>query len=187
MADEADPVEGSAQQDAEQDQTQQTQQEDQQGGHDEAKQQPPWERDGEDFDPEKAWHLIENLRHEKENLAQKNRAYEDEKLSARQKADRDLKEAQDRLAQVQAKAAWAEARAKHPCLRKEDYDLIGAGTPEQIADKAAKLAARIEAQAASDAGRKPTNPVLRANPTGGNDPTASKSKDWVRDALENNR
>ena len=183
MADEADPVEGSAQQDAEQDQTQQTQQ----GGHEEAKQQPPWERNGEDFDPEKAWHLIENLRHEKEDLAQKNRAYEDEKLTARQKADRDLKEAQDRLAQVQAKAAWAEARAKHPCLSEEDYDLIGAGTPEQIADKAAKLAERIEAQAASDAGRKPTNPVLRANPTGGNDPTASKSKDWVRDALESNR
>ena len=187
MADEADHVEGSAQQDAEQDQTQQTQQDDQQGGHEEAKQQPPWERNGEDFDPEKAWHLIENLRHEKEDLAQKNRAYEDEKLTARQKADRDLEEAQDRLAQVQAKAAWAEARAKHPCLSEEDYDLIGAGTPEQIADKAAKLAARIEAQAASDAGRKPTNPVLRANPTGGNDPTASKSKDWVRDALESNR
>ena len=187
MADEADPVKSSAQQDAEQDQTQQTQQEDQQGGHDEAKQQPPWERNGEDFNPEKAWHLIENLRHENEDLAQKNRAYEDEKLTARQKADRDLKEAQDRLAQVQAKAAWAEARAKHPCLSEEDYDLIGAGTPEQIADKAAKLAARIEAQAASDAGRKPTNPVLRANPTGGNDPTASKSKDWVRDALESNR
>ena len=111
MADEADPVEGSAQQDAEQDQTQQTQQESQQGGQEEAKQQPPWERNGEDFDPEKAWHLIENLRHEKEDLAQKNRAYEDEKLTARQKADRDLKEAQDRLAQVQAKAAWAEARA----------------------------------------------------------------------------
>ena len=88
---------------------------------------------------------------------------------------------------MQAKAAWAEARAKHPCLSEEDYDLIGAGTPEQIANKAAKLAARIEAQAASDAGRKPTNPVLRANPTGGSDPTASKSKDWVRDALESNR
>ena len=187
MADEADTVEGSARQDAEQNQTQQTQQ----GKLEDAKQQAPWERNGEDFDPEKAWHLIENLRHEKEDLAQKNRAYEDEKLTARQKADRDLKEAQDRLAQVQAKAAWAEARAKHPCLSEEDYDLIGAGTPEQIADKAAKLAARIEAQAASDAGRKPTNPVLRANPTGGNDPTttptSSKSKDGVRDALENNR
>ncbi len=187
MVDGADPVEGSAQQNTGQDQTQQVRQEDQQGGHEEAKQQAPWERNGEDFDPEKAWHLIENLRHEKEDLAQKNRAYEDEKLTARQKADRDLKEAQDRLAQVQAKVAWAEARAKHPCLSEEDYDLIGAGTPEQIADKSAKLAARIEAQAASDAGRKPTNPVLRANPTGGNDPTASKPKNWVRDALENNR
>lgn len=187
MADEADPVEGSAQQDAERNQTQQAQQKSQQDKLEDAKQQAPWERNGEPFDPEKAWHLIENLRHEKEDLAQKNRAYEDEKLTARQKADWDLKEAQDRLAEVQAKAAWAEARAKHPCLSEEDYDLIGPGTPEQIANKAAKLAARIEAQAASDAGRKPTNPVLRANPTGGSDPTASKSKDWVRDALESNR
>lgn len=84
---------------------------------------------------------------------------------------------------MQTKAAWAEARAKHPCLSEKDFDLIGAGTSEQVADKAAKLAARIEAPAAFDADRKPTNPVLCANPTGGTVSTTPKSKDWVREAL----
>lgn len=183
MAEETEPVENGAQKPDGQVQEQGRQQDGAQGAPDGGKEKAPWERTGEPFDPEKAWHLIENLRKEKEDLSQKNRAYEDEKLTAKEKADRDLKEAQDKLAQVQTKAAWAEAMAKHPCLSEKDFDLIGAGTPEQVADKAAKLAARIEAQAASDAGRKPTNPVLRANPTGGTDPTAPKSKDWVREAL----
>lgn len=183
MAEETEPVENGAQEPDGQAQEQGRQQEGAQGAPDGEKEQAPWERTGEPFDPEKAWHLIENLRKEKEDLSQKNRAYEDEKLTSKQKADRDLKEAQDKLAQVQTKAAWAEAMAKHPCLDDKDFDLIGAGTPEQVADKAAKLAARIEAQAASDADRKPTNPVLRANPTGGTDPTTTKSKDWVREAL----
>jgi hypothetical protein len=152
----------------------------------EAAEKAPWEREGEEFDPAKAWSLIQNLRKEKTELTQKNRAYEDEKLTEQEKAQRDLKEAQDQLAKVQQDKAWAEARARYPQLKDEDFDLIGAGTPEQITDKAAKLAARIDAQAASDADSRTINPLLRAQPTGGSDPTkAGSDKDWLREAMYN--
>lgn len=49
--------------------------------------QNPW---GDDFDADKAWKLVQHLREENKGLKDKNRAYEDEKLSEREKADRDL-------------------------------------------------------------------------------------------------
>lgn len=66
-------------------------------------------------------------------------------------------------------------------MTEQDFDLIGGGTPEEIAAKAAKLAARIPAQEAGDA--KNINPVIRANPSGGSDPSHTESKDWLRDVI----
>lgn len=153
-------------------------------------QKPPWERDGEEFSPEKAWNLIRNLRADNAKLkesddakAVKLREIEDAKLTEQEKLQRDLKEAQEQLADVNRAKAWAEARAKYPQLTEQDFDLIGAATPEEITDKAAKLAARIPAQAAGDANNKTINPLLRADPTGGTDPTSKKTDDWMRSAL----
>lgn len=140
----------------------------------------PW-GDGE-FDADKAWNLIQNLRHESSEKGAKLKAYEDEKLTASQKADRDLKEAREQLAQVQRDKAYAQARADHPMLTDADMQFIGSGTPEEIADRAAKLAERLGKQ---DAGSTHVNPVLRANPTGGTDPTSHRSKDPLRDMLNN--
>lgn len=160
------------------------------GAQTDSGQKPPWERDGEEFDAEKAWKLIENLRADNAKLKTSNessnarlREIEDVKLTEQEKLQRDLKEAREQLADVNRAKAWAEARAKYPQLTEQDLDLIGAATPEEITDKAAKLAARIPAQAAGDANDKTINPVLRANPSGGGDPSQTKSRDWLRDAL----
>ncbi|BAQ32084.1 hypothetical protein [Bifidobacterium scardovii] len=157
---------------------------------DEGGQKPPWERDGEDFSPEKAWKLIENLRSDNAKLRESNessnaklREIEDSKLTEQEKLQRDLSEAQARLAEADRAKAWADARSKWPQLKEEDFDLLGAATPEEIADKAAKLAARIPAQAADGADQKNINPILRAKPTGGGDPTVTENADWLRDAL----
>lgn len=153
---------------------------------------PPWERDGEEFSPEKAWKLIENLRADNAKLKTSNessnaklREIEDAKLTEQEKLQRDLKEARERLADVNRAKAWAEARAKYPQLTEQDFDLIGGGTPEEIAGKAAKLAARIDAQDASKRGQENINPLRRtpAKPSGGTDPTSAPAKDWLRAAI----
>ena len=153
-------------------------------------QKPPWERDGEEFSPEKAWNLIRNLRADNAKLkesddakAVKLREIEDANLSEKEKADRDLKEAREQLDAIRTQKAWAEAMAEHQCLTKEDFDLIGAGSPQEVREKAAKLAARLDAQAVSKTDSNHINPLLRADPTGGTDPTSKKTDDWMRSAL----
>ena len=148
-------------------------------------QEPPWERDGEEFSPEKAWNLIRNLRADNAKLkesddakAVKLREIEDANLSEKEKADRDLKEAREQLDAIRTQKAWAEAMAEHQCLTKEDFDLIGAGSPQEVREKAAKLAARL-----SKTDSNHINPLLRADPTGGTDPTSKKTDDWMRSAL----
>lgn len=151
---------------------------------------PPWERDGEEFSPEKAWSLIQHLREDNTKLKASNesnsaklREIEDAKLSEQEKLQRDLEEAKARLAEADMAKAWAEARATHPQLSEDDLELIGVGSPDEIKAKAAKLAARIAAQATASENH--TNPALRAKPTGGVDPTVEHSKDWLRDRLTN--
>ena len=136
----------------------------------------PWEKNGEEFSPEKAWNLIRNLRADNAKLkesddakAVKLREIEDANLSEKEKADRDLKEAREQLDAIRTQKAWAEAMAEHQCLTKEDFDLIGAGSPQEVREKAAKLAARLDAQAVSKTDSNHINPLLRADPTGGTD------------------
>lgn len=150
----------------------------------------PWEKNGEEFSPEKAWNLIRNLRADNAKLkesddakAVKLREIEDANLSEKEKADRDLKEAREQLDAIRTQKAWAEAMAEHQCLTKEDFDLIGAGSPQEVREKAAKLAARLDAQAVSKTDSNHINPLLRADPTGGTDPTSKKTDDWMRSAL----
>ncbi len=116
--------------------------------------------------------------------AVKLREIEDANLSEKEKADRDLKEAREQLDAIRTQKAWAEAMAEHQCLTKEDFDLIGAGSPQEVREKAAKLAARLDAQAVSKTDSNHINPLLlRADPTGGTDPTSKKTDDWMRSAL----
>ena len=89
--------------------------------------QAPWEREGQQFDPATAWKLIQNLReengtlkHKNGELANKNRAYEDAKLTETEKTQRDLDEANQKIARLEADNAWSRALAAHPQLTAED-------------------------------------------------------------------
>ena len=81
-------------------------------------QKPPWERDGEQFDAEKAWNLIQHLREDNAKLKESNetngaklKQIEDAKLTEQERLQRDLKDARQQLAEVNIAKAWAEARA----------------------------------------------------------------------------
>ena len=156
--------------------------------------QAPWEREGQQFDPATAWKLIQNLReengtlkHKNGELADKNRAYEDAKLTETEKTQRDLDEANQKIARLEADNAWSRALAAHPQLTAEDRELVGEGTPEQIEARAASFAARYAAQATAQQKPDLRNPANRAKPTGGMDPTKpSRPSDWMRDAFDNN-
>lgn len=138
----------------------------------------PW---GDDFDADKAWKLVQHLREENKGLKDKNRAYEDEKLSEREKADRDLAETKAELEQLRLAKTLAEIRAKHPALSEDDMEFLGSGSPEELEAKAAKLAARLKTAAPSEPEH--LNP-LRRQPSGGIDPTGNgKPRDFIRDAL----
>ena len=78
---------------------------------------PPWEREGEQLDPGRAWNLIQNLRADNaglretsESTAAKLRQIEDSKLTERERLERDLKETQAKLADIERAKAWSDAR-----------------------------------------------------------------------------
>ena len=141
----------------------------------------PWEKDGQPFDPERAWNLVQHLREENKGLKEKNRAYEDEKLTEKEKADRDLAETRAQIEQLRTEKTLAEIRAKYPALTADDMEFLGTGSPEELEQKAAKLAARLKTAAPSEPEH--LNP-LRRQPSGGIDPTGNgKPRDFIRDAL----
>lgn len=151
---------------------------------------PPWERDGVEFDAEKAWNLIQNLRADNTKLKEANetqktqlKTYEDEKLSETERLQRDLDAANECIAQYKSNETWAAIKAAHPLLSDADKELIGGGSEQEMQARAAKLAARLEqAQAAH---RVPATSTMPTQPTGGTDPSSLTSRDWLRDAMTN--
>ena len=115
---------------------------------------PPWGSD-EEFNPEKAWKLIQNLRKEKDDLkplADKAKQLEDAQKSDQQKLQEALEAAQTDGAAAKAQAAMLAAALEHG-LSKDDLDLLDGVPPEQIADRAARLAARLKPNGAPPASR----------------------------------
>lgn len=126
---------------------------------------PPWGSD-EEFSPDKAWRLIQNLRGDVEELkpkAAKLQEYEDtDKTEAQKAADR-AAAAEQRAADAEVKAARLTAAVKHG-LTEEDLELLGtSGTPEEIEQRAEKLAARLATTASSA----PSPPASRRQGGGG--------------------
>ncbi|HLR96541.1 MAG TPA: hypothetical protein VK053_18600 [Jiangellaceae bacterium] len=149
---------------------------------------PPWGSD-EEFNPERAWSLIQNLRGElattKEkaaaaaDLEAKVREYEDAKLSDEERNTRDLEEAREKTAALATENALLRAAVEHG-LSDEDLELLQDVPAEAIPERAAKLAARL------GAGTPPKPPAARPSEAlrGGADPTTpTKSGDWLREAL----
>jgi hypothetical protein len=109
---------------------------------------PPWGSD-EDFNPEKAWGLIQALRGDKTALtaerdALKTKVDEAEaaSLSETEKIQRQRDDAIKASGDTATELAKARAALKHG-LTEDDLDLLGSGTPEEIAARAERLADRL--------------------------------------------
>ncbi len=144
---------------------------------------PPWGSD-EEFNPQRAWDLIQNLRGEKDEAKAKVREFEDARLTAEQKAARDADELRGTNGELATENALLKAVIAHPELTTDDIDLLRGVPADAVAERAAKLAARLGAGT-------PQKP-LTARPTealrGGADPTVpvGGGSDWLRTALAKN-
>ncbi|MBW3663566.1 MAG: hypothetical protein KY469_10740 [Actinobacteria bacterium] len=152
------------------------------GGADTKSQQtaskPPWGSD-EEFDPEKAWKLIQNLRGDVDELkpkAAKLKELEDADKTEAQRAAERAAEAEKRAAEAEAQAAKLEAAVKHG-LTEEDLDLLGTGTPEEIAERAEKLAARL-----GSSQERPLPPSSRRQGRGGSSSKLSAKEKGLEEA-----
>ncbi len=148
---------------------------------------PPW---GADFDAERAWKLVQDLRSDKEKLAarpvltdeQKTALAEHDRLVQASKTETQrLQEAatsaQQALANAQADAVRYKVAATHG-IPAEHFDLLGTGTEEEITAKAAKISGLLAAQAAPAAVAAPTTrPVTQLRP--GATPAGIESEDDV--------
>jgi hypothetical protein len=148
---------------------------------------PPW---GDDFDPEKAWKLVQNLRADKEKLSSRpaltpqqqqqldeyNRLVEASKSEA-QRQQEALEAANREAETARAEAIRYRAAATHG-LSAEHFDLLGSGTEEEVSARAEKIAALLAAQAGPAPATAPqTRPVEQLRP--GATPGEAESADDV--------
>lgn len=153
---------------------------------------PPW---GGDFDAEKAWKLVQNLRADKEKLsarpalteAQQQQLDEYNALVEASKSEAQRKDEAAATAQRERDEAKAEASIYKVAIRhgisEEDFDLLGTGSEEQIEARAVKIAAKNEAakQAALEAAVQAPNTPSPRRPTEQLRPGVSPSSDPVQD------
>jgi len=149
---------------------------------------PPWERDGEQFDPERAWARIQAqkadldaIRAERDSFKTKVAEFEDAQLTEAQRTERDLETLRTTNTDLATENAILKAVIANPSLTEADIELLQGVPADAVADRAAKLAARLGTGAPNPLATRPTE-ALR----GGADPTAPRpgsSNDWLRDAL----
>ena len=142
----------------------------------------PW---GDDFDPERAWKTIQNLREaekawkaEKASADEERRKREDaektEAQKAAERADRAEKDASD----ARREALVLKAGVKHG-IPEDLLDLVTGDTAEQIEERAARLAERLAATPQKPA--PPTRPEPRL--TTGENPGSAEDGDFDPEAL----
>lgn len=150
---------------------------------------PPWERDGEAFDPERAWKLIQNLKAElaavkaKQTEAPEPVAEESEQESAAEPAEAETSESQDdsaaQIASLQAELARVKALAAVG-LSQDFAPFVPGETSEEIEANLATLQGLI-----SDAANEKTEAVLAAAPKSrGMSPNPAQHAAPARDAYE---
>lgn len=145
---------------------------------------PPW-GSAEEFDPEKAWNLIQNLRGDLDKAkpaVQKLQQLEDEKLTESERLTKERDEALTGSSTTSLENAKLRAILDSGgVLTADDFDLIGGSTPDEVKEAAAKLATRL------GSGTQQSTLTNRPGerPRGGSDPTGTttESKDWLREAL----
>jgi hypothetical protein len=131
----------------------------------------PWGSD-DDFDPDKAWRLIENLRSDIDRL--KPQAARAKELEDAQKTEQQrLAEARDaekqRADTAEAQAARLEAAIRHG-LSEEDLDLLDGVPADKVEQRARRLAERL---AQNIADPQPPPPSSRRQGGGTEPPAAS--------------
>lgn len=117
----------------------------------EKEQSPPWGSD-EEFDPEKAWKLIQNLRSEKEQLkplADKAKELEDAQKTEVERASEAKQTAEQQAAEARSEATRLRMAIKYG-LEEDDLDLLGSGSEEDIEARAKRLSERIGNKGAED-------------------------------------
>lgn len=141
---------------------------------------PPWGEDT-NFDPARAWSLIENLRAEKERLAarpaltteQQTQLSEYQRLVEASQTEAERQATAVETAKRDADTARADAiRYKAAAtygVPAEHFDLLGTGTEEEVSARAEKIQALLAAQAAAAAvppptGTPPTRPIEQLRP-----------------------
>lgn len=108
-------------------------------------QTPPWGSD-EEFDPQKAWRLIQNLRDENSELkpkAQKLKELEDEQKSEQERLTEKLTETEKRAAEAELKAARLEV-ATEKGLPKSSVKFLTGTTAEELEASADELLALMK-------------------------------------------
>jgi hypothetical protein len=148
---------------------------------------PPW---GTDFDASKAWSLVQNLRADKEKLAQRPVLSDEQKqqlgeynqLVQASKSDAQRLEEAARAAQSDAELARSETvRYKVAAtygISAEHFDLLGSGTEAEITARAERLAALVASKAPVPPTAAPsTRPVAQLRP--GATPGEAETEDDV--------
>lgn len=148
---------------------------------------PPWERTGEPFDPERAWSRIQSMKVDLDAARAERDGYkatideaERAKLTETERLTADLDALRTSNADLAAENALLRAVLDNPALTSADIELLQGIPADVVADRAAKLAARL------GTGAPTTSPLARhAGLQSGADPTASRdaSTDWLRAAL----
>lgn len=152
---------------------------------------PPWGTE-ENFDPDRAWSLIENLRAEKERLSarptltpeQQTQLAEYQRLVEASQSEAERQANAVAAAERAAEAARAEAiRYKAAAtygVPQEHFDLLGSGTEQEVSARAEKIRALLAVQAAATtppAPTPPTRPVEQLRP--GATPSQTDNEDDV--------
>lgn len=131
---------------------------------------PPW---GENFDPERAWKTITNLREREKELSkqprltpeQQQQLAEYNRLVEASKTEEQRREEAVAAAAREAETARAEAlRYKAAAtygIGADHFDLLGSGTEEEITARAEKLASLLAAQKAASTTPPPAAPQSR--------------------------
>lgn len=150
---------------------------------------PPWERDGETFDPERAWKLVQNLKAElaavkaKQAEAPEPAAEEPEQEPEAEPTEAETSESQDdsaaQIASLQAELARVKALAAVG-LSQDFAPFVPGETSEEIEKNLATLQKLI-----SDAANEKTEAVLAAAPKSrGMAPNPAQHAAPARDAYE---
>ena len=151
---------------------------------------PPWERDGETFDPERAWKLVQNLKAELATVKAKQAeapeptaAEEPEQEPEAEPAEAETSESQDdsavQIASLQAELARVKALAAVG-LSQDFAPFVPGATSEEIEKNLATLQKLI-----SDAANEKTEAVLAAAPKSrGMAPNPAQHAAPARDAYE---